>query len=138
MSDISAAGLLPITALVGDGLARIPGDATLHAVAEALTDQGIGALAVDDGDGRATSVVTERDLVLALAEHRDPAQTRAADIASGDLIRCSKDATVADVAELMMSRYVRHVFVEGEGTVVGIVSARDLLGVYAAADVEID
>ena len=33
-----------------------------------------------------------------------------------------------------MERWVRHVLVEEEGRVVGIVSARDLLGAYAAAE----
>ena len=31
----------------------------------------------------------------------------------------------------MMEQYVRHVLLEEEGRLVGIVSARDLLGVYA-------
>jgi CBS domain-containing protein len=41
---------------------------------------------------------------------------------------------VAEVAEEMMEHYVRHVLVEDAGRVVGIVSARDLLGAYAAAE----
>jgi CBS domain-containing protein len=36
----------------------------------------------------------------------------------------------------MMDRYVRHVLVEEDGSLVGIVSARDVLGAYAAADVD--
>jgi len=35
------------------------------------------------------------------------------------------------VANEMMDRYVRHVLVEEDGRLVGVVSARDLLGVYA-------
>jgi CBS domain-containing protein len=34
----------------------------------------------------------------------------------------------------MMDCYVRHVLVEAGGRLVGIVSARDLLGTYASAD----
>jgi CBS domain-containing protein len=51
---------------------------------------------------------------------------------------CDATATVTEVAELMMERYVRHVLVEDDGRLVGIVSARDLLGVYAAGDVGAD
>jgi CBS domain-containing protein len=36
----------------------------------------------------------------------------------------------------MMESYVRHVLLEDEGRLVGIVSARDLLGTYAVADLE--
>jgi len=40
---------------------------------------------------------------------------------------------VAEVATEMMDRYVRHVLIEDGGRFVGIVSARDLLGVYATS-----
>jgi CBS domain-containing protein len=38
----------------------------------------------------------------------------------------------------MMEQYVRHVLVEDSGRLIGIVSARDLLGVYAAADLDFE
>ena len=44
-------------------------------------------------------------------------------------------AALAEVAELMMTRYVRHVLVERDGRLVGIVSARDLLGAFAGGEV---
>lgn len=34
----------------------------------------------------------------------------------------------------MMEHYVRHVLVEHDGRLVGIVSARDVLGAYVSAD----
>jgi CBS domain-containing protein len=136
MADISAAGTLSVSALIGDGIATIAAEASLQDVAEALVSQGIGALAVDDGSGGTQGVVTERDLVVALAEGRDPGATTASDVASDDLICCDAEASVAEVAGLMMEKYVRHVLVEEGGALTGMVSARDLLGVYAAADVD--
>jgi hypothetical protein len=38
----------------------------------------------------------------------------------------------------MMDRYIRHVLIEKNGQRMGIVSARDLLGAYAAADPSTD
>lgn len=38
----------------------------------------------------------------------------------------------------MMVEYVRHVLVESDGNVLGIVAARDLLGVYATDDAELE
>jgi CBS domain-containing protein len=46
------------------------------------------------------------------------------------------EATVPEVAAEMMTAYVRHVLVEADGRLVGVVSARDLLGVYASGDAE--
>jgi CBS domain-containing protein len=136
MSDLSVAGTMLVSAVIGDGVATIAPGATLHDVADALAAQGIGALAVDDGTGGAQAVITERDLVVALSERRDPASTTASDVASSELICCDATSTIADVAEMMMERYVRHVLVEEDGKVIGMVSARDLLGIYASADME--
>ena len=80
-------------------------------------------------------VVSERDLVRALAARRDPSSTTARAIARTRLVWCDVDSTVAELAEQIMKRYVRHVIVEHDGQVVGMVSARDLLGAYAAAEV---
>lgn len=125
---------LPVSALSADTIARVDGDADLWAVAAALVDADVGALAIGSGDA-VSGIVSERDVVRALAERRDPSTTTANDIAHTDLVCCDANSTVADVAEEMMERYVRHVLVADGGRVVGIVSARDLLGAYASADV---
>jgi CBS domain-containing protein len=134
---LAGPGALLISTVVGGEVRRTTPDATLYEVAALMHAEGIGALVVDDGgDGEdeATAVVTERDIIRALAELADPAEIKVHSIASTDLVWCDAQATVAEVAELMSERFLRHVLVEDEGELVGIVSARDLLGVYAAAE----
>jgi CBS domain-containing protein len=126
-------GDMPVSTFASDTVARIEGTADLWRVADALVAADVGALVVGDGTD-VRGIVSERDLVRALAARRDPATTYAADIAHTTLVWCDAGATVAEVAEEMMERYVRHVLVEDDAALVGIVSARDLLGVYAAAD----
>ena len=41
---------------------------------------------------------------------------------------------MTEVANEMAERYIRHVLVEREGQLVGMVSGRDLLGFYATED----
>jgi CBS domain-containing protein len=135
MSGMNVA-VMPVSALSADDVARVAAEADLWAIAEALVAADVGALAV--GDDEVRGVVSERDVVRALAERRDPSTTTAADIAHTTLVCCDANSSVADVAEEMMERYVRHVLLEDNGRVVGIVSARDLLGAYAAADVTIE
>ena len=133
----STSGALPVTVVSGGPVTGVAADATLLEVTDALAAAGLGALVVGGGDQPA-GIVSERDVVAALAARRDPATTTAADVAHTTLVWCDATATVAEVAELMMERYVRHVLVEDDGCLVGIVSARDLLGIYAAGDVESD
>ena len=133
MTDMSTIGSLPVAVLSGAPVACVDPGATLLEVADALRAAGVGALVVGDAD-HPLAIITERDLAGALADRRDPARATAGDVAHRSLVWCDADAVVADVAELMMERYVRHVLVEDQGRLVGVVSARDLLGAYATED----
>lgn len=137
MSDYPNGTDLPVSAFAADEVARIAPDATLLEVAEALSASEVGALVVG-ADDELEAVVSERDLVRALAAGRDPATTTAAAVASTNLVWCDADASVGEVATKMMDRYVRHVLLAEDSHLVGIVSARDLLGAYAAATVPAD
>jgi CBS domain-containing protein len=124
-------GARPVSPLVSDTVTWISPEASLLDVAAELSSSDIGALVV--GDGRtATGMISERDVVHALAAGREPATTRAADVATTALLWCDAEATIGEVASEMMENYVRHLLVEDEGRLIGVVSARDLLGAYAA------
>jgi CBS domain-containing protein len=133
MTDLADSFGLGIAALANDTIIRVPSAASLYDVADALAVGDVGALVVGDPD-TVEGVISERDLARAVADRLDLATTRASDIAHRDLVWCDASATVADVATQMMERYVRHVLVEDSGRLVGVVSARDLLGCYASAE----
>ena len=128
---------LPVVTLVGPQVTWVAPDTDLVDVASALTIESIGAVVVG-AHGGLRGILSERDVVHAVAAGRDLKATRAIDIASTELVWCDANAPIADVATEMMERYVRHVLVEDAGTLVGIVSARDLLGVYATSPVEVE
>jgi CBS domain-containing protein len=133
MSGSTDGFALDIAALANDTVTRVPPEANLYDVADALTVAGIGALVVGEPD-TVDGVVSERDLARAIADRLDLATTRAIDIAGHELVWCDASATVGEVAMQMMEHYVRHVLVEDGGRLVGIVSARDLLGAYASEE----
>lgn len=139
MTDkLPSVGSTPVSAVIGDPVARVAADATVADVAEALVRHEVGAIVVGD-DERPAALVSERDVLQVVAAGRDPASVPAIDVASKTLVWCDADATVDEVAVRMMDRYIRHVLVERDAKLVGIVSARDLLGVYGAgADIDID
>ena len=122
---------MPISTLIGEPVARVVADATVADAARALVAVDAGAVVVGD-DVRPAALVSERDIVRVVAAGQDPATVPAADVASTRLIWCDAEATVDQVSARMMDHYIRHVLVERDGALVGIVSARDLLGAYSA------
>ena len=135
--DTTTVGSMPVGALIGGPVTRVDPDMPVTEVAQALTTGGIGAVVVGDGD-TVSGIVSERDVTHAVAAGLDLAATSAIDIAHTSLLWCDLTATVAEVASEMMDQWVRHILVEEDGQLVGIVSARDLLGVYATAEEETD
>lgn len=131
MTDISSAGLTPISTITGDQVARVAAEATVAEVAKAMVAHDVGAIVVGHEE-RPAALCSERDVVRLVAAGQDPATVAAADIASTKLVWCDSEATVDQVVARMMDRYIRHVLVEHEGVLVGIVSARDLLGVLSS------
>lgn len=137
MTAITSAGMTPVFTITGDPVARVAADATVADVAKAMADNDVGAIVVGHEEWPA-ALVSERDIVRLVASGKDPATVPASAVASTKLVWCAAEATINQVAARMMDRYIRHVLVERDGELVGIVSARDLLGVYSGYDAQAD
>lgn len=103
---------------------------TLRAVAAVLSGAGIGAALVDRGDGT-LGIVSERDIVRALADDADPDEIWSADVMTEDLVAADVSEPILQVALRMLDEGIRHIAI-GEGDdIVGVVSARDVFAVLA-------
>lgn len=101
--------------------------ATIAEVARLLKDHGISSVVVLE-DGRLSGIVTERDVVNVVASGMDPNTTPAREGMSSDLDTIDPRTDVLDAAAIMARRRIRHLPVVRDGSVVGIVSIRDLSG----------
>jgi len=87
-------------------------------------------------EGRLLGIITERDLVRAIADGIDPQQTKADVVMSADPATVTDDEEVAVVAVKMMRLGIRHLpVVDSKGAPVGLISARDLVAVWSVARV---
>jgi len=125
-------GTLPVGDLVGDEVQRVPSSATLREVCSSLAERGVGIVGVGEGDQPLAGVVSERDIVAAMAAGADPDTTTAQDIEVEHVYYVDPTTTLEEVAAEMLSKWTRHLFVGEPENLLGVVSARDVLGAYAA------
>ncbi|SDR13525.1 cyclic nucleotide-binding/CBS domain-containing protein [Thermostaphylospora chromogena] len=103
-------------------------DERLPEVARRMADKEVGALAVVE-DNRVVGVITERDLVRAMAERPDPETVRVAEYATTRVETAGLAEDSRDVADRMLRAGFRHMPVTDRGELIGMVSMRDLLAV---------
>ncbi len=104
---------------------------TVRTIAQAMASEGVGSLILIRPDGP-SAIVTERDLVQAVADGIDPDTTWAVEVASDGLVSVSPEDSVAEAVEEMVNLGIRHLPVKVGGTVIGLVSAGDLLVAIAS------
>jgi CBS domain-containing protein len=110
-------------------LLSVDPEATVAEVARRMRTDDADSVAVMSGD-RLVGIITERDLVRAIADGLDPQQAKADVVMTADPATVDPDEDVAMVAVKMMRLGVRHLpVVNKAGKAVGLVSARNLVAV---------
>ena len=107
-------------------------DDTLAEAARKMWEQQTGSLLIVDGDDL-RGIITERDILRAVAAGVDLKGTRVSDKMTRDLITVDPQTSLRDAARIMADRWIRHLPVLESGRVVGVLSQRDLAGVLAGA-----
>jgi CBS domain-containing protein len=120
----------PVREVMSRGAISVDEKLTLRSLAAVLAELDIGVAVVARPDGSA-GVVSERDVVRALADGADPDEVWAADLMIDDLVLAEPQESIVEVAARMSAEAVRHVPIVDRGTIVGVVSARDVLSVLA-------
>lgn len=118
--------LIPVRYVMSSPVVFGEAEATLRALARTMAEEHVGAVILEGRDGRPV-IVTERDVVEALADGADPDDVWAAEVAAVELVAADPEDRLAAVAGTMAKHDIRHMPVRANGSVVGMVSARDVL-----------
>jgi CBS domain-containing protein len=112
----------------GRVVVTIPPEASIEEAVALLRQRRIGAL-VASRDGTALDgIISERDIVTALAEWgSDIGNMRVATLMSREVITCSETDTIAELMRLMTERRIRHLPVVERGAITGLVSIGDVV-----------
>ena len=102
-------------------------DHTLRDAARQIARRGEGAAVVLDPEQPGPGIMTERDILLALADGQDPDQEKVGAHLSENLTFAAPDWSLERAAEAMVRGGFRHLVVVDSGETVGVLSMRDIV-----------
>jgi CBS domain-containing protein len=107
-----------------DVLTVAPED-TLGEAAAKMTERGVGAVVVSDF-GRMIGILSERDIMRAVADRIHSSEARVREWMTADPITATPDTTIEEAGRTMLENGFRHLPVVDGERAVGIVSLRDV------------
>lgn len=112
----------------GRNVVTVNPNISLADAAKILEEHKIGAVVVVGVDNRIVGIFTERDVVRAIGTAgRDAFDQPVSAYMTADVFRCREETTVNELMETMSTRRFRHVPVEREGQLSGIISIGDVV-----------
>ena len=98
---------------------------TLGQAAEAMAERGVGSAIVSD-HGRMIGILTERDILRAVAGRVHSSEARVREWMTPDPITASEDTHAGEAARTMLEHGFRHIPVVEGDRAIGVVSIRDV------------
>ena len=112
----------------GRNVLTIRPDATLEEAARTLHENKVGALVVVGLNEQIKGILSERDIVNAIARHGSAALSKTVSAAmTSNVHRCTEDITIDALMSLMSEKRCRHIPVELNGRLAGMVSIGDVV-----------
>ena len=104
---------------------------TLRQASEVMSERNIGSVVIIDPDSNGPGILTERDIVRAVAKGRDLDAATTSDFLTAEATFAAPDWTLEEASEAMRRGGFRHLVVVDGGEVLGMLSMRDIVRAWA-------
>ena len=112
----------------GSSVVTIEPSATLKSAVATLAEHRIGAVIITGADRQVAGILSERDIVRALAQRRAAAlEETVGQIMTRKVVTCTESDTVGNIMELMTGGKFRHLPVVERSRLVGVISIGDVV-----------
>ena len=112
----------------GNNVVTVPPASSIAEVIEQLATHNIGVVVIIDDAGRAIGVLSERDVIKALAASGADILAWPADqLMTKSIVSCSPSDGLYAAVTRMLDHGIRHLLIVDDGELVGVVAIRDLL-----------
>ena len=107
---------------------------TLTQAASAMASRKVGAAVITDPDRDGVGIITERDVLIAVANSLDPAIETVGAHLTSDVVFAAPEWPVLKAAQTMLNGGFRHLIVLSGDDVAGILSVRDVVRAWVEAE----
>jgi CBS domain-containing protein len=104
---------------------------TLRQAACLMSDRNVGAAVVMDPEGAGPGILTERDVLRAIASGEDPGEARVESHVTTSVVYAEPSWSLDDAARAMVDGGFRHLVVMRGPDVAGVISVRDIARAWA-------
>lgn len=115
--------------LVNQPIVSVEPRESVRQAARLMQDHTVGSVVVLQGDSL-KGILTERDVLHAVAEGRDLDQTTSAELMTKELVTAGPNWDVVVAASVMTEHRIRHLVLQEQDRLVGVISLRDVLSVF--------
>ncbi len=130
MSEIGLRTKMLVRDVMSSPVITMDEDAASNLAAAAMDKNDLGCIIVVNKAGQSIGIITERDLVVrVLSKNLKPDTVKAKQIMTTPLVTIEPDATISEAARRMNRLDIRRLGVIYKGNLVGIITAKDVLGV---------
>ena len=122
----------------GKSVATARPDETIESISQKLAARKIGAIVIVGDEGEVAGIISERDIIRAIAEKGGSAlHLPVSDVMTKSVMSCNVASTIEQMMAVMTQGRFRHVPVLDEGALVGIISIGDVVK-HHIAEVEME
>jgi CBS domain-containing protein len=123
-----------LSELMTGAVVSVAPEDTLGEAAERMAEDGVGSAVVLDS-GRLIGILTERDLLRAVAGRVHTSEARVREWMTVDPMTATEETSADEAMRTMLEQGFRHLPVIEEGRTIGVVSLRELMRTAMQVDV---
>jgi CBS domain-containing protein len=123
-----------LSELMTGAVVSVAPEDTLGEAAERMAEDGVGSAVVLDS-GRLIGILTERDLLRAVAGRVHTSEARVREWMTVDPMTATQETSADEAMRTMLEQGFRHLPVIEEGRTIGVVSLRELMRAAMQVDV---
>ena len=122
-----------ISDIMSSPVVTIDKKAKVRDAAQLMTEKRIGSIIITE-DGRPVGIITERDVLeRVVSPSRDPTMTETGEVMSSPLITIQREKGILEAMRKMREHDISRLVVMDDGTMVGIVSEKDIIRAVSIA-----